>query len=291
MIVTRFKRIPGETTKVSRIHDVGLEDIEELVSNPVILFPPNFRSKDEMKASQDLLYWGDMLDRHNPRVAGNWGDRCAIVLDYDDSVTIDEFINIYDGQFQWYLYTSISHSEEQHKFRVIIPTNKTFTMTKILGKLIIGDFPGVDESTCSPRGFYAPHRKDTKYRFHVSYGDIYDINKYDKSVKLIEDAYAIAEQERQAILLTKQTMFTNNGSFAQYKKKAEESLQNQLDEIPRFQSGNRYTRLVSMTGKLINAKYPQTGERLFSDYEVLGMILGHTNDPAIRSMVNSFLKR
>lgn len=292
MIVTKFRRIAGATTKVSSIHDIDLDDIEELVSNPVLLFPPNFRSKDEMKASQYLFYWGDMINRSNPRVAGNWGERYAIVLDYDDSVTIDEFISKYDGLFQWYLYTSISHTEEHHKFRVIIPTLTAFTMNKILGKIIVADFPGVDETTCSPRGFYAPHRKDTKYRFHISYGDLYDISKYDRDIKIVEDAILAEEQSRQMIQATKMsTIGERKGSFSAYKKKAEENLLDQLNSIPRYQSGNRYSRLTSMTGSLINAKFPETGERLFNDYEILGMILGHTNDPAIRSMVNSFLRR
>lgn len=292
MIVLKFIRRAGYKTMVSSVHDVTIDDIINLVNNPKVIDINNYSSKDEMKASQELFYWGDMQDRNNAYISNNWGTRCAIVLDYDSGVTIEEFIEQYNGVFFFALYTSISHKEELHKFRVIIPTTNEYKITPILKDLILEKFPGVDKSTCDNRGFYVPGKINDMYKSHISYGPLFDLSVFDSQIKKIEKAQEYAELDRLALIATRSKINSDKkGSFQSYKTKALNNKITEINNISRNETGTRYITLRNFAYSMANATYPDNGSLLFEDYEIVNLVLDHTDDANIRKMLNNILTK
>lgn len=184
-------RIPIKgRTVVEQVIDCELDDIEWLIKNPIKDSINNYNSIDECKASQYLIYWGALLDENNPYIVGNYGDRSAIVLDYDGELTIEEFNNKFDGKFKYYLYTSIRHTPILNKFRVIIPTTEAFTMTKWYKEVLMECFSNVDPCTFHARGFYEPVKINEYYTFHISNGSVFDIDRrLGNRIKAKEEAH------------------------------------------------------------------------------------------------------
>lgn len=70
------------------------------------------------------------------------GSMNMIILDIDDGFTIDEFIKKYRYEFVFALGTTRSHTNEKHKFRVLIPLGKQIELPlkdiKDINKHILG---------------------------------------------------------------------------------------------------------------------------------------------------------
>lgn len=198
MIVLRYKNIPGKTVTITDRLDVTLDDIEWLVKNPNVDSLKYYSSKDECKSNQNLLYWGDVLDHNNTNIKNNYGKRSAIILDYDGDIEIDDFIIKFNGKFKFYLYTSISHNSDVHKFRVIIPTLEPFTMTRYHKIVFQRCFPNTDRSTFDNRGFYEPVKINSYYGYYISEGPVFDLDKkLGRSIER-EEQYHIDELRRDA---------------------------------------------------------------------------------------------
>lgn len=181
--VLKYRKIEGHRTQIEEIlTDVQLEDIVDIVSNPS---DPIDGEKDE----QYLLYWGSQKDSNNLYIKENYGERCALVLDYDDSVGFDEFHARYNGKFQYYMHSSWNDIVKGvDKFRVIIPLAETFWMSRALEAVLLHVFDGVDSTCFGNRGFFMPVKRPN-YRYAISNGEILSIHKFDSLVqKEIEES-------------------------------------------------------------------------------------------------------
>ena len=85
-------------------------------------------------------------------------------IDVDNNITIQEFIARYN-EYEFWLYTTLSHKPEHHKFRVIfkgaIPNYdwKVENNRKALRILLQEDFPFLDKQAIGPeRIFYCPYK-------------------------------------------------------------------------------------------------------------------------------------
>jgi hypothetical protein len=181
MIVLRHIMIPGERVHVECEHDLTLEDIEQLVTTPPL---PRCDDKD----LQYKFYWGERLDNSRSLIADNWGIRTALVLDYDGSmvdkeVKFDDFYSKYNGKFQFYMHSSWNHIiKGVDKYRVIIPVEEPYWMSKPLENVLLRIFEGCDDSTFGNRGFYIPVQRPN-YRYAISRGKILNMHCFDELVK------------------------------------------------------------------------------------------------------------
>ena len=87
----------------------------------------------------------------------------ALILDYDDGYTIESFQNKYN-HLHYYLYTSASHTVTKHKYRVIIPLEKSLLSKQLFDYApeLIEYFKGCDECTFARgRFFFMPTVNDS----------------------------------------------------------------------------------------------------------------------------------
>lgn len=212
MIVQRYQNRKGEVVHIESEHEIELADIEWLIKNPKIDDVSAYPSRDDCKANQYLIYWGERANPNNSRIAQNHGKMCAILLDYDDGYTIDTFNAKFNGRFQYYIYTSFSHKPTHHKFRVIIPTTEPYEMTVFMSKVLKKCFPisikdketnevivaGSDDNTFNKRGFFEPVKVSEHYQYFISNGPIFDVEKrLGKMVQAEHDDW-IANQRMEA---------------------------------------------------------------------------------------------
>ena len=180
MITQLHCRIEGEAVHVEHEFNWDLEQVEQLVINP-----PDPISTD--KNAQYLLFWGERADTTKSRIAGNYGIRHALVLDYDGSVVEEEvkfndFYLKYNGKFKFWMHTSWNHIIKGFdKFRVIIPVQNPYYMHEPLKQVLLRVFKGCDPTTFGDRGFYIPVKRDN-YQYAISEGKILDISCFDTLV-------------------------------------------------------------------------------------------------------------
>lgn len=308
MIVQRYQNRKGECVHIESEHEIELSDIEWLVKNPILDSILAYPSKDECKASQYLIYWGERINPDNSQIKQNQGRRWAIALDYDDGYRMETFNEKFNGRFQYYIYTSFSHAPAHHKFRVIIPTTESFEMTPHLKNVLKRCFPvsvkgddgnavvlGVDGCTFDPRGFYEPVKLNEHYTYFISNGPVFDVEKrlgkmieaekqnYENEQKRIADEREARIKAREARGepppdLEFQKKWTLNNSLAKY------------HGCGHRKTGSRYTDLKNYTTALLLAEY-WTGEGYMFDVdEVEDIILSEHDDRNVRRLVRDMIK-
>lgn len=310
MIVQRYKNPKGEAVHIESEHEIDLVDIEWLIQNPTIDSVSAYPSKDECKANQYLIYWGERIDPNNSRIKQNRGNRWAIVLDYDDGYTMDTFNAKFNGKFQYYMYSSISHTPDLHKFRVVIPTTESFKMTTHLIAVLKKCFPisikdpndpdivivkGVDKSTFTPRGFFEPVKVNEHYTYFTSNGPVFDLDaRLGKMIQQEQDRWEAEQRriiaEREAKRLEREARGENPPDL-EFQK--EWTLNNSLAKYKGCgyrKTGSRYTNLKNYTTALLLAEY-WTGEGyMFEVDEVEDIILAEHDDRNVRTLVRDLIR-
>jgi hypothetical protein len=292
MIVLRYKNRGKEVNIEARLN-VTLDDIEWLVKNPNIDKVHRYNSKDECKANQNLIYWGDVLSSSN-LIKGNYGKRCAIILDYDGGLLIDDYITKFNGKFKFYLYTSISHTSELHKFRVIIPTTESFDMNRHLKNVLRKCFPDTDPCSFDNRGFYEPVQINGYYGYFISEGAVFDLEKRLGSMVQKEQDRWVAEMkrieaDREAKRIEREAMGIPPASLEVQKNWTIENLDKKYGGCGSTKTGSRYIDLRSYCTALLKAEYWDVGGYMFDVDEVEDIIFNEYKDQAIVSMVRGMV--
>ena len=124
----------------------------------------------------------------------------TLVLDIDDGCRIDEF----NFDYEYYLYSTYSHSEERHKFRVIIPIKEKVPMSvydsKWFKKFLMNMFPYNDEHTLRFGGFYLPNVAridDYVYRAHK--GPVFSFKPFKDELRKLKKKYDKIDMVKQDI--------------------------------------------------------------------------------------------
>jgi hypothetical protein len=236
--------IPGERVHVECEHDLTLEDIEQLVTTPPL---PRCDDKD----LQYKFYWGERLDNSRSLIADNWGIRTALVLDYDGSmvdveVKFDDFYSKYNGKFQFYMHSSWNHIiKGVDKYRVIIPVEEPYWMSKPLENVLLRIFEGCDDSTFGNRGFYIPAQRPN-YRYAISNGKILNMHCFDE---LVKNEIALEHEKQRLHALKREEMVKKYGDTVgsdEHKANWLRVVKEKLDQTSWNVDGSgRYSKLVN----------------------------------------------
>lgn len=249
MIVLRHIMIPGDLVHVECEHDLTLEDIEQLVTNPPL---PTCDEKD----LQYKLYWGERLDTSRSLISDNWGIRTALVLDYDgslvdDEVKFEDFYSKYNGKFQFYMHSSWNDKiKGVDKYRVIIPVEESYWMTQPLKNVLLRVFAGCDESTFDNRGFYIPVKRPN-YRYAISNGKILNMHGFDN---LVQQEIAVEHEKQRLKDIMRAEYIAKHGDTSgsdEHKANWLRVVKDKLDQISWNVDGSgRYSKLVCTIGSM-----------------------------------------
>jgi len=141
-----------------------LKDICEKVEHPFIT---------DDKENNSLWCFGECIDPEKGHQKSNIVNKSKFfMIDYDNGYTIEEFMDVYKDYF-YILYTSFSHTEEHHKFRVIMYGNYESPLNDEEQHYILNEcFRNADKTTLQPnRIFYVPaHKQGAPYRYKFNIG-------------------------------------------------------------------------------------------------------------------------
>lgn len=208
----------------------------------------------------------------------------ALIIEYDKGKRIEEFEAEYK-HLQWVLHTTSSHCADKHKFRVILPLDIPYEYDLIThqhSKIAISEyFAGIDESCFSNFQKLPAYTPDYYWNYNI--GAKFSLN-------IIKGRLWELHMEQEMMESIRVTMQYNakrwgTGGFRAYKDATLANIESELRGVGACKSGHRYNDLVRFTRRLLNATYPNTGEHLFSTYEVEHIILCEYDDAAVRKMV------
>ena len=103
----------------------------------------------------------------------------ALILDYDDGTTIQEFREEW-GDYEWVAYTTFSHSDKLTKFRVILPLKNTISNKEIKDRVdgFRDEFISADKTSFDVgRSFFIPSCPSEQQHLAHNYwneGKLYD---------------------------------------------------------------------------------------------------------------------
>lgn len=218
----------------------------ELITHPRII-------DDKSKAG--LIIWGRMTD--NVELSYSGLPRCikdnldyitVLQIDYDDGMTIDEFVQKYKD-YRFDLYTSYNYGfKPNDRFRVMLPLAERIYMRHICPptrELLEETFPGVDV-TCFDRCHWQvlPYvrSEDAPYRFVRNPGKLLDLFPVNKFADLADDydTYRTLNQQiRELDKVGKRPPREYNPHA-----KALEWAQNQINETPEGRRNSEYFRIL-----------------------------------------------
>lgn len=265
-------------------------DLSKLVESPLEM------SKDNAPLYQTI----SLLSASEPkRDQKNYDKSFALILDFDGAVSISEFEQKYK-QYQFYLYTTASHTNYNNRFRAILPLKFSVSYKVFSDKVMIEClevfFPGIDKSSFKNFHIFPiiPTDKTQEYYYKINTGELWSFELLEKNYKRLERKKKSMEMLKKMNREDNKTRKNSNMNEQQkinYKNAVIENIKKELKLIPQFQNGSRYNSLVSVTGKMCSAKYP-SGEYIFELWDIKDWILGHTRGKNVENMVeNIFRKR
>lgn len=229
------------------------------------------------------------------RTQENYDKVLALELDFDSNVSIKEFQERY-SKFEYYLYTTSSHSKHNNKFRVIVPLKFPVSFRVYSDKLFLECltifWEGIDVS--SFKNFHnMPNKPQNgeEYYYKINTGEFW-------SFELLEKNYKRLERKKKSIELLRKMQKDDNKKNSNlsehqkncYKNAVLENIRKELKAIPQYQNGSRYNSLVSVTGKMCSAKYPD-GEYIFELWDIKDWIIGHTKGKNVENMVEQIFRK
>ena len=238
MVVQRYYRVEGAPQTVDIRLDLDHSNMMKLIENPIKKNLALYDDIDSAKSSVPLFYYGELKDRSTIYLKDNYGIRTALVLDYDKNITIGEWYEANKNKFRFYLHTSFKHSEENHRFRVIIPTMQNFYMTAELKKCLFEDFPNVDSSTFDNRGFYIPACYTNNYAYLYNEGAILNLGReYADRIQRIVNSYPVIDDIKQT-----DAIITDDDRLV-YANRILDKARDKMDSVSWTSDGGRFTTL------------------------------------------------
>jgi len=203
-IITNFRvQSVNEQSTVSNIankmkgeYSPSNELFDLLVTNPILVTE---------KKDTPCIIFSKFKDMSGSRCIANVSeiDTNYFGLDFDDDITIDQFTEKYK-QYQFWLYTSSSHTEEHHKFRVIFKgSNLQYDFIEPIKrrafKLAIKKYFGpVDDKALGPERILALPRITPNYQYIINNG--IDLNlsqwRFDDAYKTIMNEITVEADKR-----------------------------------------------------------------------------------------------
>jgi hypothetical protein len=180
---------------VKKINTITDNYLRYLISRPVVVLD---------KSELPFIIWYSQKNPKNNNMASNSGNANAIVLDYDNGYSINEFQDQFRNKFKYYLHTSFSHTAEKHKFRVIIPLEMPFLMSSTARTFLLEYFPNIDPTCLNYRGFYAPGLTPGSNYYYQCNNNVPFWNWSDHTERILKIRWELKWKEKsdQGLLLT-----------------------------------------------------------------------------------------
>lgn len=259
------------------LHDI---DIEHMISHP------SSQCKEQL-----MQYMFISLKDPNNRLrdSRNYGTVSALVIEYDNGVSIGEICARYDYLY-YYLHTTSGHTKEHHKFRMILPCKDpipyAYLAAPITKQAMIRIFPGID-SSCFTNFQKIPAWPKCRSDY-VAIKHEGRLITYDYIDRTTQQIYA--EMQKRKDERDKHRAHYNRIDKPAYKKAVDTNMQKRYGGCGSSRTGHRYTDLLSYCGSLCNAKYPD-GELIYSDDDISSIILSEYKDDRVRKMVYSLIAK
>jgi hypothetical protein len=214
----------------------------------------------------------------------------ALEVDIDNKdpkkiTTISEFEERFK-EYTYFLYTTSSYiKNEIDKFRVIIPLEQRIKWNVFYNsKEELGVYFNTADNSSWTNFHNLPNivPGKTDYYYKINYGKFWN---FVSELLPIRSEILMKRQQEKPQIVVEYTNMPNED----YKKQQLEKILKKLNDIPSDTCGDRYTRLVSVTCRMILVKH--NGEYIFSDHEIEQTILSHTDDARVRAMLKSNLKQ
>lgn len=210
----------------------------------------------------------------------------ALILDYDNGVTIDQFKRDY-RHLEYYWYTSKNHLKDgtTHKFRVVLPLAEEIPFSAIYTEqgqaALQAFFPGIDPS--SLRNWQArPNRGE-----HYDCGyNVRDTVRY--SLDMIKETIA-SRPELQTLKSRKGNSEVKgyyNPDPIEFINRVRKAQFHRLQSLPSSAGEQSYNDYTSLVSRMLAANC--NGVWCWSTEEVFQHVVGHRNEKSIASLVNNF---
>lgn len=259
-------------------------DIEKMIKNPL------------NKKKEDCPLWSFITTTEKKRSQENYDKIHALLLDFDGSISIRDFQQKYSN-FHYFLYTTSSHIKGVNdKFRVIVPLKYPIPYIKLHDKLLKKSletfFDGVDSSCFS--NFHnmpnVPTHDPKDYEYFINSGETFCMSLLENLYKKFERKANIKKQMKNINRAETNFIKMTQSARTAYYNAVVENLRKELNKIPTYKTGSRYNSLVSITGKFVNAKYPD-GLYIFDLEEIKEWIKTNCRDKNVLKMVQNLYQK
>lgn len=211
-------------------------------------------------------------------------DISLLVLDSDDGTTLEEIITKCKTlNYNFFIYTTHSHTEEKHKFRVVFPlaTPIPANIYPLLWKWTAKEFPTIDLSAkdCS-RMFYYPAIKTPQSPF---YAESFDGNLLDwRELPLVALAEESPKQENQKPSSKNPTQNSNKAKSAY----VQAALDDELSRVRSAVKGERNSTVNKAAFALAQLLHTNLIDEttIKSELEQSALAVGLTRDEARRTI-------
>jgi len=156
-------------------------DIKYLIDNPI-----EYITKDS------AAMWNGWNNVNGVRGKENTDYMSVLMLDIDGKTTYQDFLTQYNDKFKLFLYTTASHTEELHKFRVIVPLVRNISAIgyDYIRKALIKYFPFADPMGFNhDQGFFIPTilpNTEEYLKYNNKCNVLFDIEKELRNLITIE---------------------------------------------------------------------------------------------------------
>lgn len=217
----------------------------------------------------------------------------ALLIEYDaGEVKIEQFIEKYK-EYAFALYTSPSHAPWKHKFRVILPLDKSYPFelwTSREVKCAMKDlFPTIDP-TCFTNWQRIPGTANPlEYKYYLNKGKKFSYSHIQPKV----DEIVLEEKlDREMAGAFRQSKSQGTGELNReaYKAKVDQTTNALVRDLPSYENGSRYSEFCSVMGKMLNCKYPD-GEWIYGKYEIKTILSQVYWDHGLNKALESFARR
>lgn len=238
----------------------------------------------------------DLDKNYEPRgCSDNMRQFNALQIDFDDNIVrIEDFCSLYKD-ITFYLYTSFRHSENHHKFRVIIPLDAAYG-NKLLTcpankELLLSKFDGCDKSTINSFRKQRIPALDpinrSAYRFVINDGNRLAlpfndlVNNYNEYIKQTNTKHDTVIEESTDVL--DDWYYEIKGLYVprpnDVKLNTRKSVINDMNKLPWTNRGNGIVNrtLCILYGKLKTAGY--------SSYEAETIMLNEAPFDAVKEIM------
>lgn len=265
------KRVSGLPAMFNQCEEFDSARLEQIIFNPLVRNLADYGDDiDQAKESIPLLYFYKKREEGSIFVSGNEGIRTALILDYDTDCNVVEWHNENKGKFEYYLHTSFKHTNDKHRFRVIVPVKQEYYMTPELKICLLEDYAGVDTSCFNTgRGFYGPalHDEDLYMAVHNEHENVLDINAIyrDRIQELLEEKQLLRDLRRLTPIVTPEDRIDEASSIVMYAKDQLGSVSWGIDNSGRFTTIRRILYFLAQHRDIIDLS---VAEAIFDQFPI-----------------------